>query len=139
MTDTKCRICKAKLKGGICNRCGAESIREQLVISAGGHTWLNDGRKNINKFSACKVAVTNFRLIIYKIKPEAEDHALSFFKMIANAIKKVPHISVNLGDIEYVRRYDSKFVIGTRTNEYSVSLSKHKEFHELLAKYYPPD
>jgi len=38
-----------------------------------------------------------------------------------------------------VRRYDSKFVIGTRTNEYSVSLSKHKEFHELLAKYYPPD
>ncbi|MCL2019026.1 MAG: hypothetical protein FWG70_04630 [Oscillospiraceae bacterium] len=131
MEKIKCHICKTKTEEPNCKVCetrvGSMST-EQLVFFSKGYTWLNDGRKYNNKFSTCRVALTNRRLIVYKIKPEAENPAFAVFKALANALSKVPCKTVDLCDIESVKRYGDKHLIKTKTDEYSVWLRKYKEF-----------
>ncbi|MCL2109336.1 MAG: hypothetical protein FWH20_08345 [Oscillospiraceae bacterium] len=138
MEKIRCHVCKTNCKSPDCKTCetrvGAVST-EQLVFFSKGYTWLNDGGKNTDKFSTCRVAVTNQRLIIFKIKPEAENPSFAVFKSISNALNKVPCISINLHDIEWVKRYGEKHVIGTNAGEYCVWLRKHREFDGVVGKY----
>ena len=142
MEKIKCHICKAKNKEIVCGRCGADlsfPLTEQIVLTSGGYTFLNDNRKNIDRFSSCKVSFTNKRLVIYKIKPEADNPAFGLLKDLANAIVKNPYISISLNDIKYIRRYDTKHMIHTNTDVYCVLLSKSKDFDRLFESYKQPE
>ena len=122
----------------ICYRCGANLSHpptEQLVLASGGYTLYNDNGKNIDRFSSCKIFFTNCRFIIYKIKPQAKNPAFGLIKDLANVIIKRPCISIDLSDIEWVRRYDIKYVINTNTGAQCVWLPKSKGFDELFAPY----
>lgn len=131
-----------KNSGSVCERCGAsigDPSAERLVLTSGGYTLYSDNGKNNNRFSSCKISMTDKRLVIYKIKPEANSQAFGLFKDLLNAIKKNPFISIILDDIEYIRRYDTKFLIQTKADAYYVWLVKHKEFDDLFASYKQSD
>jgi hypothetical protein len=138
MGKAKCPICKKSTQNTVCEQCSADiSIpeAEQIVFSSRAYTLFNDNKKYVDRFSSCKVCMTNRRLVIYKIKPEAMNPAFGLFMDLINAITKKPHISIALSSIEEVRRYDTWHVIHTKTNTYSVCLSKFKEFDELFTPY----
>ena len=142
MEKIKCHICKAKNKGTVCSRCGTDlgaNITEQLVLSTSGYTWFTDNRKHTDHFSSCKAAFTNERFIIYKIKPDAKNPAFGLLKDLVNAVKKNPYISINLNEIEQVKRYGEKHIITTTTDEYCVWLKKTKELDSLFARYKKAD
>ena len=138
MAKIKCHICKAKNKEILCRRCGADLSlphTEELALTSGGYTLFSDNGKNTERFSSCKVAFTNKRLVIFKIKPQANNPTFGLFKDLVNAIKKNPCISISLSDIEWVRRYDTKYLLSTKTDEYYLWLSKSKEFDKLFDPY----
>ncbi|MDR1563656.1 MAG: hypothetical protein LBS74_01715 [Oscillospiraceae bacterium] len=142
MEKVKCHICKASNKGETCTRCGADLSRassEKLVLSSGGYTFLEINGEHFSKMASCKAALTNQRFVIYKIKPEAENPAFGLFKDLLNAIKKNPYISINLADIELIRRYSQQHLIFTREESYCVWLSKFKELDELFKPYKSPE
>ncbi len=138
MPKIKCPICKKTSKKTSCSWCGTNiSIpeAEQLVISSRAYTLFNDNKKYIDRYSSCKVCITNRRLVIYKIRPEAENPAFGLLKDLINVFTKNPYISIALDEIEGVRRYDTWHKIDTKTNTYSVCVSKFKEFDELFTRY----
>lgn len=138
MVKIKCPICKKTTQTTVCVQCGANTSipeAEQLIISSSAYTLFNDNKRYFDRFSSCKVCMTNRRLVIYKIKPEAINPAFGLFKDLINAITKKPYISIPLDEIEGVRRYDTWHAIYTKTNTYLVCLSKFKEFDKLLARY----
>jgi len=142
MAKTKCHICKAKNKEDVCKQCGTNLFNrntEKLILTSSGYTYLDDNTKKFNQFASCKAAMTNQHLIIYKIKPEADNPAFGLFKMVINAIKKEPYISINLNDIERIKRYSNQHLIYTKNKTYCVLLSKFKEFDELFAPYKQPE
>ena len=141
MVRIKCHICKAKNKEDVCRRCGAKlgASTEKLVLYSGGFTYLDDNGEKLSKLASCKVAITNRRLIIYKIKPEAENPAFGLFKDLINAIKKIPYISINFGDIERVKRYNAQHLIYTKNETYCIWMSKFKDFDEFFAPYKQPE
>ena len=142
MVKIKCHICKAKNKGTVCTRCGANlgaPITEQLVLSTSGYTWFTDNKKYVNHFSSCKVSFTSERLVIYKIRPDANNPAFGLLKDVVNAIVKNPCICIDFNEIEWVRRYGEKYVISTDINEYCVWLKKDNKLDELFAPYKQTD
>ena len=138
MVKNKCHICSAKSKGEICDRCGAviaSPASERLVLTSKRFTCMNLNNGEYNLSASCKVALTNRRLVIHKIKPEALNPAFGLFKAAVNGIKKNPCISIELGDIEFVRRYNKTHLIRTKNAAYSISLTDFKEWDRVLTKY----
>lgn len=134
MGKIKCHICKAKNKDMVCERCGTninDSSKEHLVLTSSGYILYNDNGKNVNQFSSCKFSITNKRIFIYKIKPDAKNPAFDLLKDLANAISKNPHFSIALENIELLKKYDTKHEIQTKNDTYYVWLSKYKEFDQL--------
>lgn len=140
MAKIKCHICKAKNNETVCERCGASLATphtEQLVLYSDGYTFYNE--KGNNRFSYCKVALTNKRLVIYRIRPEADNPAFGLFKDFINAVTKNPCISIDLSSIESVKRYGSEHIINTSLGSQVVSTAKFKEFDEMFAPYKQED
>ena len=139
MAKIKCNICKKGNNGTVCSRCGAsigDTATEELVLSAGGYVLYNDDKgKYVDKFSSCKVAMTNRRLVIYRIRPEAENPAWGLFKDLINLLTKNPYISIDFNNIESIRRYREWYTIKTKIGTYSVCMSKQEEFDKLFAPY----
>ena len=141
MKKTKCHICKAKNNDMICKRCGvnlSDAMTEQLMLSSGGYIYYNDNKKYVDKFSSCRFSFTNKRLVIYKIKPQSENQAIGLFIDLVNTVIKIPCISINLDDIEWVRRYDTRHIIKTNIDTYYIWPHKDKQIDELFAPYKNP-
>ena len=96
-------------------------------------------KSGYNLSASCKVALTNRRMVIYKIKPEAFNPAFALIKAAANGIKKNPCISIDLGDIEFVRRYGKRHLIITKDAAYSMALTDFAEWDRVLTKYKKAD
>ena len=142
MKKSRCNICAAKSNAEICEKCGANvasPMSERLVLASKRVTSMDIKSSGYNLSASCKVALTNRRVVIYKIKPEAFDPAFSLFKAAANGLKKSPFISIDLGDIEFVRRYDKRHLIKTNNAEYNLALTDFREWDKVLTKYKKAD
>ena len=133
----KCHICKAKNRQEICKRCNAKlsiPLTEQLVLLSGRFTYMDYNDRKYRKLASCKVALTNQRIVIYKIKPEPLNPAFGLFNDVLYIFKKRLCISIKLRDIEYVKRYGEKHLIVTKTESYGVCLNNYKKWDMLLQK-----
>lgn len=143
MAKVKCHICKKSNTDSVCSRCGAhigDTASERLVLATSGAILYNDDAgKYVDKFSYCKMAMTDRRLIIYNIKPDSDNPAWWFFRSIKNLFEKFPCISINLNDIEQVRRYREWFAVKSKTGTYSICVSKQKELDQLFTPYKDPE
>jgi len=138
MGKVKCHICKKNNAGEICVCCGASLsplMKEQLVFSSSGYTYLDRNGEEFSQTASCKTALTNQRLVIYKIKPEADNPAFAVFKAVVNAIRKQPFFSINLSEIVCVKRYSTRHLIYTGSATYCVWMNNFKKWEELFAPY----
>ena len=129
MKKIKCHICKAKNNEMICKRCGvnlSDAMIEQLMLLSGGYIYYNDNKKYVDKFSSCRFSFTNKR---------SENQAIGLFIDLVNTVIKIPCISINLDDIEWVRRYDTRHLIKTNIDTYQIWSHKDKQIDELFAPY----
>lgn len=140
MAKIKCNICKVSGDGTTCSHCGADITNipsERLELSLKGYLLFSGNNEKDDRFSSCRVSITNKRLIIHKIKPQAENPAFGLFKDLANLFTKAPYISMPLGDIQQVKRYDTRYLICTDKDRYVLWLEKSKRLDELFAPYKP--
>ena len=91
--------------------------------------------ENFNQFVSCRVALTNQRIVIYKIKPQADNPAFGLIKDLIGTIIKTPHISINLNEIEWIRRYSTQHLISTESALYCLFLHSFKQWDELFTPY----
>lgn len=129
-----CPICKAKNKMEICRRCNAnlqEPISEYRLLFSRANTTIDENRP-----VKCKVAITNQRIVLYKIKAESFNQTFPMYIRNRFKIKQMkPYLAIPLEDIEQVKRYGFRHFIYTKTGMYFIDVSKFKEFDAFFTPY----
>ena len=137
MKRTRCHICEAKSQEEVCGTCGAviaSPTSERLVLTSKRNTSMDFNNGSYSLSASCNVALTSRRLVIYNIISEEPNPAFSVLKSLVNVNRK-RRVSIDLEDIEYVRRYDKTHLIKTKSVAYSMTLTDFDEWDRALTKY----